>query len=192
MRSNFRTQHPELVDYEEARTIFIAQHPELLPYLMGDDNEPKDAPIEVAMEVYDYRAERALRYPRIKLTEDAYYDTPKAERKAFLKQHPELKEYWDWNDATKDELSTAAWYYVESDSKINKLRYGDSYQAPYYVDYDKFSPDLTMALAQMGILNGRLGSGARAQLKRVWENEGRPLKTFDAWLEMVTAAFVLE
>jgi hypothetical protein len=89
-------------------------------------------------------------------------------------------------------MSNDAWYYAASDSKIEKARYGDKYEAAYRVNYDQFSPDLTLAIMQNNLLDRNLGDGAKRQLTAIWEADGKPFGTFAAWLERVLSAFMIQ
>jgi GGDEF domain-containing protein len=188
MRGNFRMQHPEVAQYEEARYIFIADNPELMPYIIGEDNALFGAPLEVQMEVYDYRAEKAELFPLIGLKNDYYWTLDKVGQKAYLRANPDLKDYWDWNRERVDELSTAAFYYVKGEMGIEKLR-DASYEAPYQVDFRKFDPALTLEIGRQTLMGRQLGSGALASLRLMWEREGEPLGSFDEWMEEVLYAF---
>jgi hypothetical protein len=188
MRGNFRMQHPEVAQYEEARYIFIADNPELMPYIIGEDNALFGAPLEVQMEVYDYRAEKAELFPLIGLKNDYYWTLDKVGQKAYLRANPDLKNYWDWNRERVDELSAAAFYYVKGETGIEKLR-DASYEAPYQVDFRKFDPALTLEIGRQTMMGRQLGSGALASLRLMWEREGEPLGSFDKWLEEVLYAF---
>ena len=86
-------------------------------------------------------------------------------------------------------MSSDAWYYVKGKTGIDKARYGDDYEAPYYIDYNKFTPMQSLQLAQAAITRGKLGAGTVASLRSVWEAEGKPLGTFDAWLAFVRGKF---
>jgi hypothetical protein len=191
MRDNFKLQHPEMVAYQDARYMFMAEHPELVPYMIGEDSFMAGASPEVQFEVIDYYAERATYFPGVKWTEAVYYTLGKGEQRTFLKQHPELKAYWSWNDDAVADMSNDAWYYAASDSKIEKARYGDKYEAAYRVNYDQFSPDLTLAIMQNNLLDRNLGDGAKRQLTAIWEADGKPFGTFAAWLERVLSAFAI-
>jgi hypothetical protein len=148
---------------------------------------------EVQLEIIDYMAEKAELFYGIGNTEAMFYALPKSEQSAFLKQHPELKEYWnEWKDDAVNALSNDAWYYIASDSKIEKARYGDKYEAAYRINYDAFSPDLTLAIMQTNLLDRKLGDGAKRQLTAMWEADGKPFGSFAAWLERVLGAFAIE
>lgn len=191
MRDQFKLMHPEIAAYSDQKYIYLSQHPELLPYAIGEDSYLAGAPIEVVAEVYDYYAERATLFPFITVTQAEYYNLPKNERSAFLRQFPELKDYWDWSKERKDMLSNAAYPYVVGESGMEKLRAGDDYEAPYRVDYDSFDPALTLALASATMTRSRLGEGAMKKLRQQWEREGKPLGSFEAWQQVVLGAFTV-
>lgn len=192
MQAQFRLQHPEVVDYQQDKYIFMAQHPDLVPYLLGEENDLRNADPETQLEVIQYRAAKAIEFPRIDLVNDTYWTLGKAEQRVFLDQHPELKEYWDWSKEAVDYLSPGAFWYVKGDQGIEKLRKGKAYEAAYQVDYSKFSPDLTVILARSAMVGTGLGSGAKGALKTIWEREGRPYDSFDKWVQYVLQNFVID
>jgi hypothetical protein len=189
MQANFRMQHPEVVQYKDARNIFLSQNPELIQYVISDDNKLAGAPPDVQAEVYRYEAAKSLEFPMIQLTNDMYWNLGKSEQRAFLRAHPELKDYWDWEKEAVKYLSAQAFYYVKGESGIEKLRQGDDYEAPYYLDFDKFSPPLVLEIARETLVGGRIGAGATRALRAIWEGEGKPLQSFDAWLARVMDEF---
>lgn len=190
MRDQFKLNHPEVVLYQEQKDIYYAEHPEILPYVIGEENYLYGAPPEVQFEVYQYRAEKARLFPMISVTQAMYYNlASKADRSAYLRQHPELKAYWDWSRERKDELSAPAYYYVVGESGIEKLREGDRYQEEYRIDYNSFSPELSFAIAMNTMAGRGLSDGARQELYRLWNADGKPFGSFDEYLQRVLDAF---
>lgn len=188
MRDQFAAQHPEIGKYQDRESIFLAQHPELIPYVIGEDNRMAGAPAEVQAEVYRYWGERAQKFPGISSTQDRYYSLSKPERKAFLKQHPELKAYWDWKEKAEKNLSGDAYYYAKGAGAVEKLAQGKDYRADYEPDVSGFSNTLTLEIARAALANGRLGSGAQRALKAEYAKQ-RPPVNYDDWLAMVMQQF---
>lgn len=185
MQSQFKAAHPEVQAYLEAKYTFGAANPELIPYIISDDNRLSGADPWTQEEVFQFYAEKSDLFPLISITQDRYYSLSGMEQKKFLKQHPELKEYWDWNRERKKMLSNDAFMLVESEEGLKKLREGKDYEKTYYVDYDKFKPDVLSTLAQAALLNRPIGQGTNQALYEMWVKEKKPLGTFNAWLAVV-------
>lgn len=190
MRDQFKLQHPEVAAYQDQRYIFLAQHPEILPYVIGDDSYLAGAPPEVIQEVYNFYADRAVLFPMVKVIEAQYFNLDsKREKSLFLKEYPMLKDYWDWKKQAEDGLSAQAFYYVKGESGLDKLREGENYKAPYRIDYDRFSPELSLLLASAAMTGRPLGDGTDKVLWEMWKADGRPMGTFEAWRREVLQAF---
>lgn len=190
MRDQFKLQHPEVAAYQDQRYIFLAQHPEILPYVIGDDSYLAGAPPDVIQEVYNFYADRAVLFPMVKIIEAQYFNLEsKREKSLFLKENPMLKEYWDWKKQAENGLSAQAFYYVKGESGLDKLREGENYKAPYRIDYDRFSPELSLLLASASMTGRPLGDGTDKVLWEMWKADGRPMGTYEAWRREVLRAF---
>ncbi len=188
MRDEFKRNHPEYYQYQDAKAIFLMQHPDLLPYIISEDSYLAGASPEVLQEYYFYLAERAMYFPMIKATQNQYYSLPKNERRAFLAQHPELKAYWDWNRDRKDQLSPMARYYVIGEEGMRKEALGNLYEPEYEVNYEVFPTELLTFLLAESLLNRPLGPSSMATLRDIWEQE-RPPMSFEDWLALVRQGF---
>jgi len=105
----YLNKHPELKAFFAWEDKFFGQNPELVK-AMGKDqpqvyarkgNEPQQsadaaniADPELAAEYRQWLAH----YNQVKDTMDKYYALPTDQRKAFLREHPELEYYFKWND----------------------------------------------------------------------------------------------
>jgi site-specific DNA-adenine methylase len=94
---NFERQYPQLKQYQQWKTQFLAQNPAMIPSQISDKSNLKSAPTQVQQYIYQYWAARDMRYPDIGTTQEKYFAlTDKNARRAFLTAHPELSGYWDW------------------------------------------------------------------------------------------------
>lgn len=89
---------------------------------------------EQAKEVTDYISLRERYYPTHTQLQQRYFALDESQQKAFLKQHPELKAYWNWNKKYKDSHPIIAEWANYYQSQSGQTAEGAS---PYYgVDWN--------------------------------------------------------
>ena len=103
-------------NYSLWQNQYLAQHPNLIKYVVGETNSLYGLPEEIQVYVYKYRAERDARYPNIFDLQDQYFQLSSTQRKAFLKSHPDLPEYWDWRKQMAAAFPKASPYILSEES----------------------------------------------------------------------------
>lgn len=181
---------------------YIAKYPEIAQYVTSDLSNLYGLPPEIQAYVYQFRSARDTQFPGIFDTQEAYYAQPEgAKRRAFLKQHPELSEYWDMRTKWAADMPAASPYILSDESLRNRIT-GDSgtsspvtYNKPAQntatvtaQDLEGFDPALTRQLFGWAFAGQQLSKGAREELRRQWELAGQPGGSFEKYLAMVRNA----
>jgi hypothetical protein len=97
MRKVLESQTPQIAQYNQWRTGWLADHPELVPYVVGPESKISGAPAEVQKLMYQYWAQRDRQYPGIDKTQEKYFSfADTGAKRDYLDSHPELSEYWTW------------------------------------------------------------------------------------------------
>ena len=111
---------------------------------------------------------------------DQYYALPAAQHKAFLREHPELAQYWDVED-----------YYLKAFPFMKE-----------YLDSQEYKDRVTNAWAVVQELGGaadylrqyytgkEMPAGVRSYLYHYWNTHGRPKGDFTKWLYGMSYLFV--
>ena len=114
-------------------------------------------------------------FPNWYALQSRYYgQQPKQERKAFLEQFPELKEYWDWNRTFKASHPNVETYVTKPED--------EDAQPPFdYSFYKEISPTLARNLYAYFYADKPLSEGANAELTRIWRdnNVGGDYESFE-------------
>lgn len=182
MKDPYLKQHPEIREYWEWRDLVIGLNPELIPYMVSETKEVARLPIEDQERYYQYMADKAINFPGIETTIDEYYELEGVARKAFSKAHPEIGEFYDFQDAYLMENPDLI-PYIRSDSSIAKGLFGKEFKPEvkvYADDFDQYTSEALMAYTLTGV---PLGEGMRGELHAMWEKLGKPRGMFDKWLE---------
>jgi hypothetical protein len=189
MREMFLQQNPRLGEMWDWRDAYLADHPELIQYAISEESELYGVDPEIAAAVYGFKAERAQRFGRdIFDVQDGYFDLQtKREKAAYLKQHPELTQYWDWQKVAMAQ-NPAIIPYIKGDQSIANAVLGQGWEDTYSlenVDLASFPPALVGQLTGAFLAGGKLSTGARAELRRIWERSGRPGGDLDTFIELL-------
>jgi hypothetical protein len=149
--------------------------PDILP-------EIQFAPQQVVETVNAYRELRNEQFPNWYALQSTYFSMPEgAARRDFLNRFPELAQYWDWNRGYKAE-------HPEVEQFTTSMQAGASQGQAQQVDYSffqEFSPATMSGLIGWVYAGQSLSAGARADMRWVWENAGRPGGDFDTFLEQI-------
>jgi hypothetical protein len=113
-RVEFLKRFPQLRQYWDWKNVYLNEHPELIDEL--GTSKIKDAPDNIQELYYEYQAARVQHFPNIYATQSQYFELPKPQRRAFLGQHPELRQYWDWRRAVLEEYPEMEPYLTSRDS----------------------------------------------------------------------------
>jgi hypothetical protein len=119
-------------------------------------------PSEMEQKIMAYQQEREAMVPNYYALQSNYYALPQgAQRKAFLMQFPELKQYWGWKDAQRKANPDLADYFGINETQTNwEMALNDV--------------DKVLMPALLGRLAGQpLSVGANAELRRLYEMHGR-------------------
>jgi hypothetical protein len=122
------------------------------------------APPEDAAAVNAYRKNRNDLFPNWYAMSQWYFGSkPGAERKAFLQQFPELKEYFDWNRAYKAQHPVIEQYVAAEPS--------EEYDYSFIQD---LTPSTSRQLLGHYYAGEALTSGVLAELRRIWVDNDYP------------------
>jgi hypothetical protein len=188
----YAKKYPEIQEYNTARENYLAQNPAAIPYVISQDNKIYGAKPEVQAEYYQYLASRDNQFPGIFTTQSAYFDAPS--KSAYLAQHPELSDYWDWRKQFMAQYPDTIPYVMSADSLASSVL-GNAYQGTTVSNpYDnlkppdftqQFSPALMRQIQAYKYTNTPIGEGGRMELRRIWHEQGDPGNTFDDWIETI-------
>lgn len=103
-------------NYSLWQNQYLAQHPAIIKYVVGESNKLYGLPEDIQRYVYNYRATRDAKYPGIFDIQETYFTLNKTQRKAFLKAHPALPDYWDWRKQMAANFPKAAAYIMSEES----------------------------------------------------------------------------
>ena len=122
--------------------------------------------------VSSYYDQRDTKFPNYYELQNGYYALPSgsSQAKSYLLQHPDLAKYWDWNRAYKLQHPEV--------QLVNDM-------AARKVDMTQFNDLLKQQLSWYAAANVPLSNGGYAELKRVWENNGKPSGNLKTWLDAV-------
>ncbi len=113
-RVEFLKRFPQLRKYWDWKNMYLNENPELISEL--GSSKVKDAPENIQKLYYEYQAARSQHFPNIYAVQSQYFELSKPQRRAFLGQHPELKQYWDWRRAVLEEYPEMEPYLTSRDS----------------------------------------------------------------------------
>jgi hypothetical protein len=113
-------------------------------------------------------ADRTAKFPSYYAWEQGYYSLPKSERPVFLRQHPELKQYWTWKDS-----------WVKGHPEMKTIINGQAFAR---VDTTNWPPTLSNIVTNSALTGDRLPAGARAMMERLWIQQGKPYGSLNSWL----------
>ena len=189
----YRNQHPEYEAYEIWRNAFLAQHPDVIPFAIGESNKVYYARPEVQQYYYQYMAERDQMYPNIMQTQTDYFARPEPARDAYLVDHPELVEYWDWRRETMTQYPDMIPYLMSAESLAGMVAnpYGKK-----EIPTDQLSPEefkqfdaLLISLLYGYYYAGQpLDTAAKKMLRDILKDSGRDM-TLPEYIEFIRNNF---
>lgn len=182
-RSSYLDQHPELIEYWKWKDRYRSEHPEILQYTVGEESAIAGAPIEVQQQFYEYRTLFNDMFPDYYDLIDNYY-SPGVNKKQFLREHPQLFGAWQFEHTILAQNPELLPYIKPFEGLIEETETRQRYGAEHglYLDLSQFSRTLVEALS-MYYTTGSLGSGARRELKRIWEQSGKPGYDLNMWID---------
>ena len=136
---------------------------------------------QIAQAYTAYQEEKNSRFPNWYAIQQQYYNLPKNERGAYLKNHPELSEYWTWkreyaanNPSIQPILAMQS---AENDIPTNQK--GGFTQE----ELSQMPEELFPQLLSHFMLGSDLGPGAWTYLYYMWNSAGQPYGDMNKWLE---------
>lgn len=182
----FRKKYPQITEYETWKYNYLATHPEIIPYVISDDNELSGVDPTVAAQVYAYRVERNRTFPNYLDLQTQYFAIEDQEqRKVWLRENPELSNYWTWQRYYLAQ-NPALIPYIKSDQSISEAVLGKDFETIYSlepIDMSSFQPALVRQLIAYYTVNQKLTTGATKVLRKEWEDRGRPGEFWD-WVNV--------
>jgi hypothetical protein len=116
-----------------------------------------------------YFRQRSERFPDYYEVEQGYFNIPKSERKSYLYEHPELKQYWDFKDK-----------WNEAYPQYEPIFKGKVFKR---IDTSSWSPLLLDYIGNYAMTGEKLGKGAYAALEQQWIMAGSPYGDVKSWLD---------
>jgi hypothetical protein len=174
-RGAFKMEHPQIDQYNRWRTKHLAANPVIVPWVTSETSELYGLPVELQTYIYNYRSMKDETFPSIEATQSMYFGLQGQDRKAFLRQHPELPSYWDWREQTAAMFPESA-PYILSDTKLRTAILGEDAKdlAPVIPQeiQSQITPPLAQALMMRALLGQNLSTGANKELARILKNAG--------------------
>jgi hypothetical protein len=131
--------------------------------------------------VEEYQDARNAKFYNWFNEQQAYYALPEGpKRREYLKQHPQLKEYWSWkNQYRTDHPEIESWFQEQSQQTTDQLG----------VDISMYDPALMRQLLIYALgINNQLSSGAQLEMMRIYEETNHPALTFEDYLQAAKQA----
>lgn len=172
-----------LLGYWDWKKDYQAAHPEVKWYSeqMKMQRLYEEYPKMMADEIVAYLYDEDVRWGQMdmKALQDEYFDLKDQSNdkaRAYLGQHPELKAYWDWKRAWRENSQGVDLY-------LDRYKVGE--QIPdWWGEFDEsggmdqinlqgMSPSVLQS-AMMYYAGMEMGEGTRALLRWYWEQQGRP------------------
>lgn len=178
-----RKMYPAIDQYYNWRYQFMADNPDIIEHIVGEDSSLAGLKPEVARWMAQYYADRGSMFRDIFTTQDAYYALEKNQRKGYLKDHPELEQYWTWRrsfQAQHPEIIP----FVNSVEKVAEGVLGKDYKDSQAtgVDLQALPKDIQQDLFGYAVYGSRMPNGSYSYLRYQWEHAGRPMSSFNTWL----------
>jgi hypothetical protein len=112
----------------------------------------------------------------------------KSERKQFLNEYPELKEYWEWKSDYTEDNPLMQIYLADQKAKYGSEEDAEISEGMGY-DREMFMQSLN-AIEQAQMMfwlyaGGQLTGGLRMALKERWKEMGEPYGDFDKWMRLM-------
>lgn len=124
-----------------------------------------------------YNREKDARFPAIDEIQDEYYALDSTQRKAYLQAHPELGEYWDYNDRVKNANPDLREYFTAR-SKSGKM---EQITANVYAGVNAWT---AKQLDDYILLGRPLSPQADNQIKMIYNKLGT-YYSYEDWLESI-------
>ncbi len=190
-REEFERMYPQISEGGKFKQSYLADNPEAIKWLISEDNKLYGLPQDIQQYVYSYRAARDQNFPNIFKIQNQYYTLPesnKKARRAFLEEHPELIEYWQWKREIAAMYPQAA-PYIQSDESLSRDILGDREPGNREITpipqelVQALSPELVRALLSYVYTGREMGSGAMAEMDRLFGLYGQGFSSVEHMME---------
>jgi len=135
--------------------------------------------------ITDYKNEKNQLFPMVDLQQQMYFD--KGSDKSILAAFPQIKEYWDWKKKYEASHSVLKPYFAanreaaKAPETVPTEPYNPGNFALTPEQMKLFSPSLVKMITADITAKQKLGEGAIASLRLIWENLGKPDGTLEKW-----------
>ena len=111
---------------------------------------------------------RGEQFPNYYEVEQGYFAIPKSERASYMREHPELKKYWDFKDK-----------WQKAYPEYEPILRGQVFKR---IDTSQWSPLLLDYVGMYAMTGEPLGKGAWKALEQQWIMAGSPYGDVKSWL----------
>jgi len=175
-----RRQYPQISAYYSWKNKYLAEHQQIIPWVTSEKSELFGLPQDLQAGVYTYRAQRDELFPGIDQIQEGYFNAE--DTKAYMKQYPQLGEYWDWRKAMAAQSPKLA-PYILSDAALSKaILEPDPTNMLTQEELAQFSPTTIKHLYAYFYSKEPLRAGPMAELDEIWQGMGRPYGTLKKWI----------
>lgn len=181
---------PMLQEYYAWQEQYAANHPDLIPFIIKEDSNLQGVDPKVQQQVYLYNTEKDRLFPTISQSWNEYYALPAGQaRRQYWSTHPELERYIAWKKDILAEFPGIEEYitYTEPTKGGLSEAYTDRYQQPI-IDLKSLPPSVLNAMYDYFSGEG-MTAGVSSYLRDMWESQGRPQGSFQAWIESLRNMF---
>ena len=140
---------------------------------------------EVYAEVDAYKSTRNKMFPNWYALQERYYNYPEGsqERKDFLAQFSELKDYWDWNRNFKASHPNIALFTTPPEDQPVEPQYDTTFAK-------ELTPTVVRQLYSYFYADKPLNDGALAELNRIWRKYNYPGDSFQNFIDGVIGSLI--
>jgi hypothetical protein len=117
-RDAFLNSQREVQGFNQMKNSFLSQYPNLADSVNSQTNELNGLPTSIQGAVYTYRDQKAQLFPNIEQVQSQYFSlVDPVQKSAYMLDHPELEEYWNWRGKYAANFPEAS-PYILSDQNI--------------------------------------------------------------------------
>ncbi len=179
-----------LQEYYAWQEQYAANHPDLIPFIIKEDSNLQGVDPKIQQQVYLYNTEKDRLFPTISQSWNEYYALPAGQaRRQYWSTHPELERYSAWKKDILAEFPGIEEYitYTEPTKGGLSEAYTDRYQQPT-IDLKSLPPSVLNAMYDY-FSGESMTAGVSSYLRDMWESQGRPQGSFQAWIESLRNMF---
>jgi hypothetical protein len=194
-KKEYLVKFPELKSYWDWNKQYMSDHPAVVKwrdaYSPEATKEVEDPNAGVSMDkIQGYKNTKTQNYPDAAWQQKVYFSLKTdEERRAFLKQYPELAESWDWTNAVEQQDPQIAYWNARQDATY-------AYDKAFPQAVTASPVEIRNSIAVLNLHNftqqelliykvtgDPLSPGALADLQQLWDSQGRPYGSLEKFLE---------